>query len=308
MITALKKEQKELKAELMKKNSVRWDRQGKTQSLAKKNEAMNVQKTYEKLAKQLREDLSAQKKQLKAMEETSRAKKLNILQLKQLAHDAQLAKEQAKQEFQRVKEEVERERSERHRDLEEQRSQYRAVQDVRGALRERHHSKLANEAGSEGANQVHAQQLLEKMRAVVAVEDPADVMDRVVAQRMAHDSLVEKERECKGKELELSKNLDYFKLHLGELRSAGSNARGSGGMVDRAEAELRAVTDECNNARDASEAMARTVVEAVAGLQHIVHALTGIPSQVPPLPVAPETLVEVTCQCGDRLEWAQKQI
>ena len=64
--------------------------------------------------------------------------------------------------------------------------------------------------------------------------------------------------------------------------------------------------NELTRARAEHEEVSGDVKDAIKGLQRIVDGLAGVPSQIPLLPLAEETLLEVTCQCGNRLEWVQE--
>lgn len=304
-------------------------------AIIKYNEAQSIRKTYEQIVKRLNEEGITFDNQLKAIENTLKAKDHDYEELLLMAHDANHAKEAARAELQRFQQAVAEERRQREKELNERRAQARARQEMmtRAENREKMRQEIVLEAQGDLSvsdeqnlkkavvtNQMYSQlnankkedeqekittyeEAFRKIRDATGVSDVSEVIAKFLNQEDTQKRLMEMTKESQLRIDNLQEEKALAKHRVEEIKFSGNVASGTRRLVDDFETLLSEANSKCERNKAKYERIAKVLVNVKAGVQHLFERLEGVelPNAAPVHTMNDETVVQVLDQAEEKL-------
>jgi len=303
-------------------------------ALIKSNEAHAIRRTYEQIVERLRADRLGFDTQLAAIERTLRAKDHDYQELLNLSHDANHAKELAKAELgqfraayteerrQKDQELAERkrhvqaridqtqrlERREKQRRQQEQEASERAEEEKRrmgggvgvsGNLFE--FSPIQQQSAEDQERLAQYEEAFRRVQEATGVRDVHEVLQKFLTQEETHRSLDETAQEAQARIDELGAEVAALRGQLEEIRYSGPGHLDSRRIVDEFETHLTEAQHQCEQSRQRYERVARTLIDAKAGIEHLYDRLALYKADAHRLPMSDNTVVEILKQCESKL-------
>lgn len=289
-------------------------------AMIKFNEAQSIRKTYDQIVRRLREERVGFDTQLTAIEKSLRAKKADLDELRQLAQEANHAKDVALAELEKTKALALDEKEKRLKALREKRGMAAARSKMNSTVRDREarradrvkalhgdmdeHQEARLQASVE--DQAREQQSLydqaaearrsverfeeafQKIREATGVKDENEVIQKIVSQKEQYHSLQQLSRDNAQRIEELHREETELKEHLDALKFSGGDGRGgSRQLIDSLDAQLKATLKALAGAKDRSDRIARTLIELRAGAAHLREKVSGLRREQQAMGVAP---------------------
>eukprot|EP01006_Ploeotia_vitrea_P056927 TRINITY_DN68136_c1_g1_i29.p1 TRINITY_DN68136_c1_g1~~TRINITY_DN68136_c1_g1_i29.p1 ORF type:complete len:398 (-),score=94.09 TRINITY_DN68136_c1_g1_i29:704-1897(-) len=299
-------------------------------SMIKYNEAQSIRKTYEQIVKRLKEERIGFDNQLAAIERTLKAKDHDYQELLNMSHDANHAKEIAKAELAQFRAAYEEERRQKEKELNERKQYVQSRIDQTQRLERKEKERREKEmlaaqraqeeqqrAGGLQALQNHAreqrseeeqariqefEEAFRRIKEVTGVSDVQEVIQKFITQEDTHRNLVEMTAEAQQRIDRLNGQKSELKAKVEELKYAGSAGQlGSRRVMDDFETHLAEAQSQCEKQRTKYEKVAKILINAKAGTEHLYERLSVIKTDLVPLAMSDETVVEILKQCESKL-------
>eukprot|EP01012_Entosiphon_sulcatum_P026899 TRINITY_DN323_c0_g3_i1.p1 TRINITY_DN323_c0_g3~~TRINITY_DN323_c0_g3_i1.p1 ORF type:complete len:531 (+),score=169.51 TRINITY_DN323_c0_g3_i1:197-1789(+) len=298
-------------------------------SMIKYNEALSIRKTYEQIAKRLREERIGFDNQLAAIERTLKAKDHDYQELLNMSHDANHAKEISKAELAQFRAAYEEERRQKDKELAERkqyvqsrldqtqklerREKLRRAQELEAAQRAEEEKAKAGGLQSlqstiseqrseeEQERQSKYAELYRKIKEVTGATDINEVIQKFLSQDDTNRSLMEITKEAQAKIEELNAERSTWKAKVEELKYSGAGQLGSRRIVDEFETHLAEAQNLCEKNRQKYERVAKILIAGKAGVEHLYDKLCVFKPDPHPIPMADETAGDVIKACEGKL-------
>jgi len=269
------------------------------------NEAAAFRKTYEHIISRLKDEKRHFDVQLQTAMSTLKAKEEDLRELIQMSTDAHRAKEAAKSELARLEQTIAEERKIRQKELAERRKLVQAKIEVNQRMeqRERKRRELQLEAAGElnmdgeqnliknyvaqgfySASAEHELQMqkdkvttyeeaFRRIKEATGIEDINEVIEKFLTQDETQDNLTRLSKEAQARIDALNEEKGKAKAKVEEMRYAGPGTFGSRRIVDEYDAKLSEASSKCDKNRKRYEKMAKLLVNAKAGIEHLADRL-----------------------------------
>lgn len=285
-------------------------------AVSKYEDAYEVRRTYEQIVKRLKEERIGFANQLEARELTLRAKESDYEELLLMSHDANQAKEMAKQELSKFESLVSEERKLREKELQERRTLVAKKQEINAELERREKTRREQMAMSsiDTGRQTNSQHTIteadideeqEKIAAYEAafreikeatgVADVNEVIQKFITQEDTHKNLLAMTKESQKKVEQLVEKKLAVQERVQKLKFSVGTDDGMAVTVTGEERKLE-------RQRIKFERLTKVLVAVKAGIQHLAERLEGVKLEEPPLVLTDDNMVEVLMQCELRLK------
>jgi myosin heavy subunit len=298
-------------------------------SMIKYNEAMSIRKTYEQIVKRLKEERIGFDNQLAAIERTLKAKEHDYQELLNMSHDANHAKEIAKAELAQFRAAYEEERRQKDKELTERKQYVQSRIDQTQKLEKK--EKLRRTQELENLHKSEEEKLKEgmlksalpkdqeqkkdqeqeqmnqyeeafrKIKEATGVSDVQEMIKKFITQEDTHKNLVEMTKEAQARIDALNAELSELKAKVEELKYSGSGQLGSRRIVDEFETHLAEAQHQCEKNRQKYERVAKILINAKAGVEHLYDKLSLYRSEMPHIQMSDETVLDVLKQSETKL-------
>jgi len=304
-------------------------------AMMKCNEAAAFRKTYDHIISRLKDEKRHFDLQLQSAMQTLKAKEGDLAELIQMSTDAHRAKESAKSELGRLEQTIAEERKIRQKELAERRKLVQAKIEVNQRLeqRERKRRELQLEAAGEvnmdgeqnliknyvaqgfySASAEHELQMqkdkvttyeeaFRRIKEATGIEDINEVIEKFLTQDETAANLTQLTKEAQARIEALSEEKGQAKTRVEEMRYSGPGTFGSRRIVDEYEQKLGEANSRCEKNRKRYDKMARLLVNAKAGIEHLAERLEHVKlPEAAKLNMSDETVLEILTQCEQKLE------
>lgn len=297
-------------------------------SLIKHNEAVAIRRTYETILKRLRDERVGFDNQLAAIEKTLRAKEHDFVELKNMAHDAQHAKEIAKAEVQQFKAAYAEERRQKKKELEERKAFVQARMDQTIKQEKLAKQKKQQEEQQPGEKtddqekrkrelmqstvelrteeeQERLQQYAEayrKIKEVTRATNVDEVIAKFIAQEDTHHTLVDMTRDVQAKIDGLQTQRSELRRRVEENKYSGTGQLGSRRIVDEFETHLTEAKLQLEKSNTSYEKTYRQFVGVKAGVEHLAEKLSNYRPEMQSPAITDENIVDVLKHCEQKLQ------
>eukprot|EP00192_Tetraselmis_astigmatica_P002606 CAMPEP_0117668566 /NCGR_PEP_ID=MMETSP0804-20121206/11623_1 /TAXON_ID=1074897 /ORGANISM="Tetraselmis astigmatica, Strain CCMP880" /LENGTH=576 /DNA_ID=CAMNT_0005476477 /DNA_START=100 /DNA_END=1830 /DNA_ORIENTATION=+ len=271
-------------------------------ALVKQNEAASISKTYESIISRLREERVTFDSQLRAVEDTLKAKTGDLEVLNNMAAEAQQAKEQAMADLKAMEAVVERERAHRQRELAERRAEVEAAEAQRagGDAEELQRSRSA------AASYDEAFRLVQEATGLVGIDE---FVERFLAQASVRQDLKTMESEMHFAIDVLNQTLAELQPQIEELRYIGTGTVSSREEVDGLYDSISEANGEEKRAKAEQDRLGKQMVTVKAGLAHLQDMLQDLPNKGRKTLSTSSHNVELMddlLECGDKMAYAME--
>mmetsp|Transcript_123119 Transcript_123119/g.226850 ORF Transcript_123119/g.226850 Transcript_123119/m.226850 type:complete len:536 (-) Transcript_123119:145-1752(-) len=272
-------------------------------AMIKYNEAQSIQKTYEQIAKRLKEERIGFDNQLAGIEKTLKGKERDYEELLLLSHDAYHAKEMAQAELHRFEQGVMEERNQRDKEVQEKRMlvQQRVEMNQRLEQRERM-LKKQQDLDKQGERQLkemsatsdltsgisndfaleEKQKLLDyeeafhRIKESTGVSDVNEVIQKFLTQEDTHKNLTNLTKENQTRIDQLLEERRKQRFQVEDLKFSSGGNVGRRQVIDDFEVHLTEATEKFERNRVRFERMAKMLINMKAGISHLAEKLDVI--------------------------------
>eukprot|EP00163_Fabomonas_tropica_P028352 TRINITY_DN574_c1_g1_i2.p2 TRINITY_DN574_c1_g1~~TRINITY_DN574_c1_g1_i2.p2 ORF type:complete len:438 (+),score=180.01 TRINITY_DN574_c1_g1_i2:3654-4967(+) len=296
--------------------------------MIKYNEAQSIRKTYEQILKRLSEERIGFDNQLGAIEKQVSAREADLQELRLMSHDAHHAKEVARADLQRYQVQLEEERSQRQKELTEMRALVQAKSEMNQRMEKREKQRSGHEdeddegkgaGGRRGSggfvgraqeekkmeeNQEKVttyEEAFRKIKDATGVTDVNEVIQKFLTQEDTHKSLLAMVKEAQARIDTLTEEKASAKARVEEIKYSATGSTGSHRIVDEFETQLSDANAKCERNKQKFERIARVLINAKAGIEHLADKLENVKSDLPTVPLTDDTVVEVLSICEHKL-------
>lgn len=282
-----------------------------TASAERLEEVLLQRKTYEQIAKRLREERTGLQPQLHSLERSLAAKTRDLEELIRLAHDAAHEKDSAKAELLQVEERLAVDRQQREKQLSDRQALWRVKQEMAA-------SAAAQQAAAEAAAAQHAdegsetevlsaaqdlsrrpsdedggmsfEQALRKIKEVTGVSEVDDVIRKFSSQQETARNLQAMTHEAQSRIDALTARIEATKMALEQQKYSAANAAtqpattaatSTRRLVDELEAQLAEATARYERLQQRQERVAKLLVSIRAGSDHLAERLEPVRCESP---------------------------
>jgi hypothetical protein len=299
------------------------------------NEAAAFRKTYDHIINRLKDEKRHFDVQLQQSMTTLKAKEADLAELIQMSTDAHRAKETAKAELARLEQTIAEERKIRQKELAERRKLVQAKIEVNQRMeqRERKRRELQLEAAGElnmdgeqnliknyvsqgfySASAEHELQMqkdkvttyeeaFRRIKEATGIEDINEVIEKFLTQDETAANLTQLTKEAQSRIEALNEEKGLAKAKVEEMRYSGPGSFGSRRIVDEYDAKLAEANSKCDKNRKRFDKMAKLLVNAKAGIQHLADRLE--PVKLPDaqkLDMSDEHVLKILADCETKLD------
>mmetsp|Transcript_9632 Transcript_9632/g.21915 ORF Transcript_9632/g.21915 Transcript_9632/m.21915 type:complete len:577 (-) Transcript_9632:80-1810(-) len=269
------------------------------------NEAAAFRKTYDHIINRLKDEKRHFDVQLQESMNILKAKEADLAELIQMSTDAHRAKEVAKSELARLEQTIAEERKIRQKELAERRKLVQAKIEVNQRMeqRERKRRELQLEAAGElnvdgeqnliknyiaqgfySASAEHELQMqkdkvttyeeaFRRIKEATGIEDINEVIEKYLTQDETAMNLTELTKEAHARIQALNDEKRQAKEKVEEMRYSGPGSYGSSRIKDEYQSKLLEVSKKCEKNRKRYEKLAKLLVNAKAGIEHLYERL-----------------------------------
>ena len=289
-------------------------------AVTKYEDAYEVRRTYEQIVKRLKEERIGFANQLEARELALKAKEHDYEELLLMSHDANQAKEVAKQDLSKFESLVSEERKLREKELNERRTLVAKKQEINAELERREKARReamgSQQAGGEAARPSGGQHTIteadieeeqEKIAAyesafreikeATGVADVNEVIQKFITQEETHKNLLAMTRESQAKIEQLIEKKAQVQERVQKLKfstaTEDSEVPAAGEKKEDRKTEQQRVK---------FERLTKVLVAVKAGIQHLAERLEGVKLEEPALVLTDDNMVDVLLQCERRLK------
>lgn len=299
------------------------------------NEAAAFRKTYDHIINRLKDEKNHFDVQLQQSMTTLKAKEADLAELVQMSTDAHRAKETAKGELARLEQTIAEERKIRQKELAERRKLVQAKIEVNQRMeqRERKRRELQLEAVGElnmdgeqnliknyvaqgfySASAEHELQMqkdkvttyeeaFRRIKEATGIEDINEVIEKFLTQDETAANLTHLTKEAQSRIEALNEEKGLAKAKVEEMRYSGPGTFGSRRIVDEYDAKLAEANSKCDKNRKRFDKMAKLLVNAKAGIQHLVDRLEAVKlPDAQRLDMSDDNALRVLADCEAKLE------
>ena len=295
-------------------------------ALVKFNEARSISQTYEQIIKRLTNERVGFDGQIAALDRSLKQKEKDLDELVLMSHDAGAAKEKAKAELTQVDAQLTKERAEREKALRDKRdtvrkreemnveaARLRAQRDAEekrradAAKKRAEAAKAANASAEEKKKTEQQGRIGSYERAFLKIKDATGVsdLDQVISKFMTQEdtnrNLRQLRKDGQARIEALKEEIERSKQALESFQFGGPVGPASRRAVDDLELKLSAGVVVHDRARARFEAANKLLVGVVAGAEHLVDKLDGLPFGAATPPVSEATVVQVLAQCEAKM-------
>jgi len=298
-------------------------------AMVKQNEAQSIRKTYEAIVKRLNEERISFDNRLQAIEGTLKAKERDYEELLLLSHDAYHAKEMAQAELHRFEQGVMEERNQRDKEVQEKKTlvQQRVEMNQRLEHRERMLKKQQDldRAGERQLKEMTAtsdltagiskdvadeerqrladyEDAFRRIKDATGVSDVNEVIQKFLTQEDTAENLTNLTKENHAKLDQLNEERRRLRLQVEELKFSSGGNVGRRQVIDDFESHLAEATEKFERNRGKHERMAKMLINAKAGIDHLAEKLGCIKLDGDvPIEMSDDTVEEVLQQCELKL-------
>jgi hypothetical protein len=298
-------------------------------------EAAAFRKTYDHIINRLKDEKRSFDVQLEQTQATLKAKEADLAELIQMSTDAHRAKETAKAELARLEQTIAEERKIRQKELAERRKLVQAKIEVNQRMeqRERKRRELQLEAAGElnmdgeqnliknyvaqgfySASAEHELQMqkdkvttyeeaFRRIKEATGIEDINEVIEKFLTQDETAANLTQLTKEAQSRIEALNEEKGLAKAKVEEMRYAGPSTFGSRRIVDEYDCKLSEANAKCDKNRKRFDKMAKLLVNAKAGIQHLADRLE--PVKLPDaqkLEMSDDNVLKILNDCEAKLE------
>ena len=298
-------------------------------------EAAAFRKTYDHIINRLKDEKRHFDVQLQQSMTTLKAKEADLAELIQMSTDAHRAKETAKAELARLEQTIAEERKIRQKELAERRKLVQAKIEVNQRMeqRERKRRELQLEAAGElnmdgeqnliknyvaqgfySASAEHELQMqkdkvttyeeaFRRIKEATGIEDINEVIEKFLTQDETALNLTHLTKEAQTRIEALNEEKGLAKAKVEEMRYAGPSTFGSRRIVDEYDAKLAEANSKCDKNRKRFDKMAKLLVNAKAGIQHLADRLE--PVKLPDaqkLDMSDDNVLKILNDCEAKLD------
>jgi len=250
-----------------------------------------------------------------------------------MSHDANHAKEVAKQELQKLEQQIQEERKIRERELAERRQLVQAKIEMNQRMEQRekmrrdivleaqgdlsaqdeanlkknvvtsvlHHALNESKLGEEADKVTSYEQAFRKIKDATGVSDVNEVIQKFLNQEDTHNNLVAMTKEGQSRIDALNEEKTMLKAQAEEAKYSGSGVQGGRHEVDKWESVLSDATAKMDRNRVKYERVAKVQINVKAGIEHLAEKLENVKIDAPPIAVSDDTIVDVLNQCEQKL-------
>lgn len=302
-------------------------------ALVKYNEAQSIRRTYEQIAKRLREQRIGFDNQLAAIEGSLKAKERDLKEMALMAQDATRAKDDAKAELATVDDELARERERREKDLAERRTSIRvkqelfARQDARLERRRAIKLEAMGDLPEEGENKLLAapmatalkdaandralaeqqrrvrsyEEAFSKIKEATGVSGAKEVISKFMTQGETTANLHAMTKDVQARIDRLKTKKASLRTQVEEIKYSGVGGSASRRLIDEHEAELADADRAFEDVRNKYERLSRVLVDMKAGIGHLTDKLKVMKMDAPAIPLSDDTVVDVLRRAEQKL-------
>ncbi|CEL96993.1 unnamed protein product [Vitrella brassicaformis CCMP3155] len=272
-------------------------------AMIKYNEAQSIRKTYEQIVKRLKDERVGFDHQLAAIEKSLKAKEHDYEELLLLSHDANHAKDMAQAELHRFEQSVIEERQQREKEVQEKKTLVQARVEMNQRLEQREREKKlqqeADRAGKEALQTTQAvselaagvshaeaederqrmqdfEEAFRRIKEATGVSDVNEVIQKFLTQEETQNNLLNLTKENQARIDQLQEERARLRAKLEEMKFSSSGMEQRRQAVDDYEAQLNEANSRCERARVKYERVAKILVDATAGIDHLAEFLQPI--------------------------------
>jgi len=299
------------------------------------NEAAAFRKTYDHIINRLKDEKRHFDVQLQQSMTTLKAKEADLAELIQMSTDAHRAKETAKSELAKLEQTIAEERKIRQKELAERRKLVQAKIEVNQRMeqRERKRRELQLEAAGElnmdgeqnliknyvaqgfySASAEHELQMqkdkvttyeeaFRRIKEATGIEDINEVIEKFLTQDETAANLTQLTKEAQSRIEALNEEKGLAKSKVEEMRYSGPGSFGSRRIVDEYDAKLAEANSKCDKNRKRFDKMAKLLVNAKAGIQHLADRLEPVKlEKAPKMDMSDDNVLKILTDCEYKLE------
>ena len=272
-------------------------------ALVKFNEARSISQTYEQIIKRLTNERVGFDGQIAALDRSLKQKEKDLDELVLMSHDAGAAKEKAKAELTQVDAQLTKERAEREKALRDKRDTVRKREEMNveaarlRAQRDAEEKKKTEQQGRIGSYE----RAFLKIKDATGVSDLDQVISKFMTQEDTNRNLRQLRKDGQARIEALKEEIERSKQALESFPFGGPVGPASRRAVDDLELKLSAGVVVHDRARARFEAANKLLVGVVAGAEHLVDKLDGLPFGAATPPVSEATVVQVLAQCEAKM-------
>ena len=299
------------------------------------NEAAAFRKTYDHIINRLKDEKRHFDVQLQQSMSTLKAKEADLGELIQMSTDAHRAKETSKSELAKLEQTIAEERKIRQKELAERRKLVQSKIEVNQRMeqRERKRRELrleeAGELNMDGEQNLiknyvaqgfysaaaeHELQMqkdkvttyeeaFRRIKEATGIEDINEVIEKFLTQDETAANLTQLTKEAQSRIEALNEEKGLAKAKVEEMRYSGPGSFGSRRIIDEYDAKLAEANSKCDKNRKRFDKMAKLLVNAKAGIQHLADRLE--PVKLPDekkLEMSDDNVLKIMTDCEHKLE------
>ena len=257
-----------------------------------------------------------------------KARENDLAELRLMSHDANHAKEVAKADLQRYSAQVEEERAAREKELTEMRQLVEAKKEMHQRMEKRDKQRGGEDdddpEGRGGSGRRNSQgyvgraqeekkleentekvttyeEAFRKIKDATGVTDVNEVIQKFLTQEDTHKSLQAMIREAQSRIDALTEEKASAKARVEEIKYSATGSAGSHRIVDEFETQLGEANTKCERNKQKYERIAKVLINVKAGIEHLSDKLENVRSDMPPVQLTDDTIVDVLTVCEHKL-------